>query len=70
MVRGPGLRCRALLRGWCERSGLVGAGRILFGTDFPLLRMERCARQVRESGLPSDEIDAILGGNAARLLHL
>jgi predicted TIM-barrel fold metal-dependent hydrolase len=48
--------------------GLVGAGRILFGTDFPLLRIDRCARQVRESGLPPDEVDAILGGNAARLL--
>jgi hypothetical protein len=47
---------------------LIGTGRILFGTDFPLLRIERCARQVRESGLPADEVDAILGGNAAGLL--
>ena len=47
---------------------LIGADRILFGTDFPLLRIDRCARQVRESGLPADEVDAILGGNAARLL--
>jgi uncharacterized protein len=47
---------------------LVGSERILFGTDFPLLRIDRCARQVRESGLPPEEVDAILGGNAARLL--
>jgi predicted TIM-barrel fold metal-dependent hydrolase len=48
--------------------GLVGSDRILFGTDFPLLGIDRCARQVRESGLPPDEVEAILGGNAARLL--
>jgi predicted TIM-barrel fold metal-dependent hydrolase len=47
---------------------LIGSERILFGTDFPLLRIDRCARQVREAGLPPDEVDAILGGNAARLL--
>ena len=47
---------------------LVGAEKILFGTDFPLLRIARCARQVIASGLPPGDVDAILGGNAARLL--
>jgi len=47
---------------------LVGPERILFGTDFPLLRIARCAGQVRRSGLPPPEVDAILGGNAAALL--
>jgi predicted TIM-barrel fold metal-dependent hydrolase len=49
---------------------LVGAERILFGTDFPLLRIDRCAAQVRGAGLPAAEVDAILGGNAARLLGI
>jgi predicted TIM-barrel fold metal-dependent hydrolase len=49
---------------------LVGAEKVLFGTDFPLLRIERCARQVVESGLPAEDVGAILGGNAARLLGL
>lgn len=49
---------------------LVGAEKILFGSDFPLLRIRRCARQVLEAGLPSEEVEAILGGNAARLLSL
>jgi predicted TIM-barrel fold metal-dependent hydrolase len=47
---------------------LVGAEKVLFGTDFPLLRIERCARQVREAGLAPEDVDAILGGNAERLL--
>lgn len=47
---------------------LVGAEKILFGTDFPLLRIRRCARQVVDSGLPQADVDAILGGNAATLL--
>lgn len=49
---------------------LVGADRILFGTDFPLLRIARCARQVTASSLTADEQGAVLGGNAARLLGL
>ena len=49
---------------------LVGAEKVLFGTDFPLLRIKRCARQVTESGLPAEDVDAILGGNAARLLEV
>jgi predicted TIM-barrel fold metal-dependent hydrolase len=47
---------------------LVGADRVLFGSDFPLLKIKRSVRPVLESGLPSDDVDAILGGNAARLL--
>lgn len=47
---------------------LVGAGKILFGSDFPLLGIARCQRQVFESSLTPDEQDAVLGGNAAALL--
>jgi len=49
---------------------LVGAEKLLFGTDFPLLRIKRCARQVTASGLPAEDVAAILGGNAARLLEV
>ncbi len=49
---------------------LVGAEKVLFGSDFPLLHIDRCARQVVESGLPVEDVDAILGGNAARLLRV
>jgi predicted TIM-barrel fold metal-dependent hydrolase len=49
---------------------LVGAGRILWGTDYPLLGQARFLARVRAAGLtPTDEA-AILGANAARLLQL
>ena len=51
-------------------AGLVGPSKILFATDFPLIRHKRLLRQVTESGLDSAAQDAILGGNAARLLKL
>ena len=51
-------------------ASLVGAGRILLGSDFPLLRSERLLSQVQESGLSDGDKDAIAGGNAARVLNL
>ena len=51
-------------------AGLVGANKILFGTDFPLIRPQRLLQQVQDSGLDQPAREAILGGNAARLLGL
>ena len=49
---------------------LVGAGRILLGSDYPLLRASRLLRQVERADLPEADKDAIRGGNAAGLLGL
>ena len=49
---------------------LVGADRILFASDFPLLSQRRCLAQVREAGLNDEEQRLILGENARRLLRL
>jgi hypothetical protein len=49
-------------------AGLVGADKILFGTDYPLIPQRRLVRQVERSGLDAPDKEAILGGNAARLL--
>ncbi|HET9492706.1 MAG TPA: amidohydrolase family protein, partial [Chloroflexia bacterium] len=49
---------------------LVGAERILWGTDYPLLSQAKFLGRVRAAGLADDELAAILGGNAQRLLHL
>ncbi len=51
-------------------AGLVGANKILFATDFPLIQPERLLRQVQDSGLDQADKEAILGGNAAQLLAL
>ena len=42
--------------------------KILFGSDFPLLPPARYLQSIAESGLPPEERDLILGGNARRLL--
>ena len=49
---------------------LVGAGRILLGSDYPLLRASRLLRQVERADLPEEHKGAIRGGNAAKLLGL
>ncbi len=49
---------------------IVGADRILWGTDYPLLSQAKFLKRVRASGLSDDELAAVLGGNAARLLKL
>lgn len=49
---------------------LLGADRILFATDFPLIQHRRAIAQVEEVMPPGYERDDILAGNAARLLGL
>ncbi len=49
---------------------LVGPQKVLFATDYPLIRHKRMLRQVTESGLEPAAQAAILGGNAARVLGL
>ena len=51
-------------------AGLVGAERILFGTDYPLIAHRQLRRQVDESRLSAGDRRAILGGNAIRAFGL
>ena len=46
----------------------VGVGAILLGTDYPLLGHRRVLDHVRSVRLDSQDMDAILGGNAVSLL--
>ena len=49
---------------------LAGEGKILFGTDFPLLSPARYYREIGASGVSEDVKERILGKNAADLFKL
>lgn len=48
----------------------AGIEKILFGSDFPLIRQGRMLEYARASGLSEPELALALGGNAAALLGL
>ncbi|OGO50269.1 MAG: hypothetical protein A2148_06405 [Chloroflexi bacterium RBG_16_68_14] len=49
---------------------LVGAERILFGSDFPLVSQERALQELREAPIDDEARRLIAGENARRLLRL
>ena len=49
---------------------IVGADKILFGTDYPLIDPRRYFKQIENSGLSRDDMDKLCGENAKRLLRL
>ena len=51
-------------------SSLVGANRMLLGSDYALLRPRRLLAELAASSLTRQEREAVQGGNAARLLEL
>lgn len=51
-------------------SELVGADRILFGSDYPLLPQNRLIQEINSTALTEEEKGLILSGNAKQLLKL
>lgn len=51
-------------------SDIVGADKILFGSDFPLLPPQRYFQELEESGVRKEDQRKILGLNLSRLLGL
>jgi predicted TIM-barrel fold metal-dependent hydrolase len=49
---------------------LVGADRLLWGSDFPLASQSKDLQRLRGAGLGDDELAAVLGGNVTSLLML
>lgn len=49
---------------------LVGANKILFGSDYPLLAQNRIINEIKSSDLPEEAKGQILGGNAQKLLGI
>ncbi len=50
--------------------GIVGADKILFGSDYPLIGQNRIVQSIRSLRLPEEAESMILGGNAERILAL
>ena len=50
--------------------GLIGAERILLGSDYPLVPQSRQIEELRSGVFRSSDLDLILGTNAERLLGL
>jgi predicted TIM-barrel fold metal-dependent hydrolase len=49
-------------------ASLVGADRILFASDYGLLRQGRVLKHIKQAGLDEDALEMILGKNAQTLL--
>ncbi len=49
---------------------ILGPDRILFGSDYPLIRPSRYFREIEEAGLSPEAKAGLLGENARRLLQL
>ena len=48
---------------------IVGVEKILFGTDFPLIRPDRYFKEFETAGLAPEEISAVCGENAQKLIR-
>ena len=55
---------------YTQVSQIVGADKILFGSDYPLLVQRRFIREVRSADLSEEAKKLILYGNAQRLLGI
>jgi len=51
-------------------SEIIGADKILFGSDYPVLPASRLLKEIDEIGLPGEDKAEILAGNARRLLNI
>ena len=49
---------------------LVGAEKILFGSDYPLMTPSRLLKEIKSQSLPGVTEQLILSGNARRVLHI
>jgi predicted TIM-barrel fold metal-dependent hydrolase len=49
---------------------LVGADKILFGSDYPLMAQSRPLREISDAGLAEGDKNLILSGNARRLFGI
>ncbi|PKP69844.1 MAG: hypothetical protein CVT83_04140 [Alphaproteobacteria bacterium HGW-Alphaproteobacteria-5] len=48
----------------------VGAGRVMFGTNWPMLSPKKCLARLGDLGLDAAQTDAFLSGTARRVFKL
>jgi hypothetical protein len=48
----------------------VGAEKILFASDYPLVSQKRALDEFAKSGLPTDQTQMVQGANTAKLLRM
>jgi predicted TIM-barrel fold metal-dependent hydrolase len=51
-------------------SRLIGADRVLFGSDFPVIAQSRIIAEIQAADLPDESKEEILSSNARRLLGI
>ena len=51
-------------------SQLIGADKILFGSDYPLIPQARLLKEIDSADLTAEEKNLILCGNALKLLGI
>jgi predicted TIM-barrel fold metal-dependent hydrolase len=49
---------------------IAGAGKILFGSDYPLIEQRKALKEVKSLDLLEEDKNLILGGNAAKIFDL
>jgi predicted TIM-barrel fold metal-dependent hydrolase len=47
---------------------IIGTEKILYGSDYPLLNLDRYLKELSQAGLTREQQSAILGGNSQRIL--
>jgi uncharacterized protein len=55
---------------YSRMAAIAGAGKILFGSDYPLINPARYFQEMAEAGLSSGDIAAISGENATQLFRI
>lgn len=55
---------------YAAAARIVGPERILFGSDYPLIKPERYFKEIEASGLGPDQVRMVEGINAARVFDL